>query len=413
MTGSNTLVARVENAGGVASTAFTHAYVLDTTPPAAPTVPALSAASDSGVSNTDHITNITTPTFTGNAEAGSTVTLFDGTTQVGTGMAAATGVWTITTSTLRNGTHSITSKATDVAGNVSAASAALAVTIDTVVPAAPSVPALTAASDSGVSHTDNITNVRTPTFTGTAEAGSRVSLFDGTTVIGTGNATATGVWTITASTLADGTHSVTAKAADAAGNVSAASSARSVTIDTTVIAPVLTSGTSSTLTGKGEAGASVTIFNGSASVGTALVGSNGNWSWQFAASSSPRTLTAVEVDKAGNVSPKSGLALIGTGAADKLVSTAGNDLLIGGAGADTFSFDAIFGKDVIADFTAGGAAHDMINFHGSTTLKSFANVMSHATQVGTGVVISQDANNTLTLNNVLKSSLTQADFRFV
>jgi hypothetical protein len=39
--------------------------------------------------------------------------------------------------------------------------------------------------------------------------------------------------------------------------------------------------------------------------------------------------------------------------------------------------------------------------------------MSHATQVGSGVVISMDANDTLTLNNVSRSSLTAADFTFV
>src|SRR5207302_863552 len=144
----------------------------------------------------------------------------------------------------------------DLAGNLGPL-ASKSVILD-VAAAAPTTPDLVAASDSGVSNTDNLTNVTKPTFTGTAEAGSTVSLFDGTTAIGTGNATSAGVWTITASTLADGTHSITAKATDAAGNISPASSALSVTIDTSIIAPVLTRGTSSTLTGKGEAGATVT-----------------------------------------------------------------------------------------------------------------------------------------------------------
>ena len=51
----------------------------DNTPPAAPSVPDLIATSDNGTSNTDNITSITTPTFTGTAEASSSVTLFDGT----------------------------------------------------------------------------------------------------------------------------------------------------------------------------------------------------------------------------------------------------------------------------------------------------------------------------------------------
>ena len=56
----------------------------------------------------------------------------------------------------------------------------------------------------GVSNTDNITNVTAPAFTGTAGAGSTVTLFDGTTVIGTGKANAAGVWTITSSVLQEG-----------------------------------------------------------------------------------------------------------------------------------------------------------------------------------------------------------------
>ena len=55
----------------------------DTTPPPAPSAPALTAASDSGASSSDAITNNTTPTFTGTAEAGSTVILYDGVTSVG------------------------------------------------------------------------------------------------------------------------------------------------------------------------------------------------------------------------------------------------------------------------------------------------------------------------------------------
>src|SRR5260370_3326586 len=62
-------------------------------------------------------------------------------------------------------------KVTDVAGNPSSASATFTVTEDTTAPNAPTVPDLIAASDSGTSSTDNITNVTTPTFSGTAEAG--------------------------------------------------------------------------------------------------------------------------------------------------------------------------------------------------------------------------------------------------
>src|SRR5205823_2990042 len=141
------------------------------------------------------------------------------------------GNWTISpTSPLNEGTHSITAEQRDVAGNV-ASSAALSITIDTTGPAAPATPDLTAASDSGSSSTDNITNDTTPTFTGTTEANSPVVLLEGSTVLGTTTADGSGNWSITSSTLSDGTHSITAKATDAAGN-STTSAALSVTIDT-------------------------------------------------------------------------------------------------------------------------------------------------------------------------------------
>ncbi len=88
----------------------------------------------------------------------------------------------------------------------------------------------------------------------------------------------------------------------------------------------------------------------------------------------------------------------------------GNDFMIGGAGADTFVFGAAFGNDVIADFAAAGAAHDIIDFHAISTLNSFASVQSHTTQVGSASVISDGSGNTLTLNNV---SQDQPDVRLI
>ena len=147
-------MARVENVDGLASAAFVHAYVLDQAAPAAPVAPDLLAVSDSGVSDTDNITNVAMPTFTGTAETGSMVTLFDGTTVIGTDVATA-GQWIITVqSALANGTHSMTATAADKAGNVSAASGALPVTVDTPIPS-PATPANFSITDvsTGVSGT--------------------------------------------------------------------------------------------------------------------------------------------------------------------------------------------------------------------------------------------------------------------
>jgi hypothetical protein len=101
-------------------------------PPAPPTLD-LVDASDTGVSNTDNVTNDTTLTFAGTAPPESTVELFADGGSLGTTAAAATGAWSLTTS-LTEGIHSITATATDAAGNVSDPSAPLIVTIDTTDP---------------------------------------------------------------------------------------------------------------------------------------------------------------------------------------------------------------------------------------------------------------------------------------
>jgi probable HAF family extracellular repeat protein len=67
---------------------------------------------------------------------------------------------------------------------------------------------------------------------GSAEAGSTVELFEGTTSKGTTKAdSSSGAWSISLSGLSEGAHTYTAKATDAAGNTSTASNSVSVTVD--------------------------------------------------------------------------------------------------------------------------------------------------------------------------------------
>ncbi len=100
-------------------------------------------------------------------------------------------------------------------------------------------PDLDVSSDTGASAIDNITNDNTPTFSGTVEAGATVLLMEGTNVLGSTTATGSGSWSITSSSLGDGSHTVFARATDGSGN-SADSGALAVTIDT--IAPAVDAG---------------------------------------------------------------------------------------------------------------------------------------------------------------------------
>ena len=112
----------------------TKAPYTDTTADAAPGTPDMTAGTDTGTSSTDSITSNTTPSFTMTCVTGSTVTLYDNVTSLGTGTCVASTV-TITSSALTSGTHAtIHATQTDPAGNVSVASGDLSVTIDTGTP---------------------------------------------------------------------------------------------------------------------------------------------------------------------------------------------------------------------------------------------------------------------------------------
>ena len=123
--------------GAANSLSANKAIVIDTTAPSAPGTPDLAAGSDTGPSNTDDITNDTTPAFTGTAEANSTVSVMSSLNgSLGTAAADGSGNWSFTAGALASGSHIITATATDAAGNTSAASAGLSLGIDTTAPTA-------------------------------------------------------------------------------------------------------------------------------------------------------------------------------------------------------------------------------------------------------------------------------------
>ncbi len=220
--GAHTIVASQTDAFGNIGTAAL-SFTLDTIAPAAPSTPNLAAGSDSGLSGTDNITNVTTPVFTGSgAEAGATVTLFDGTTVLGAATADGSGNWSITSSTLSGGSYTLTVKQTDIAGNTSLASAGLSVTIDTTAPTA--VATVTAISvDSGTAG-DFITNAASQTVSGTfigaLGAGEKIQVSaDGTTWVDATPQDRT--FSASGVTLSSGTGTLSVRTTDTVGNTTA------------------------------------------------------------------------------------------------------------------------------------------------------------------------------------------------
>ncbi|EMJ7624370.1 BapA prefix-like domain-containing protein [Enterobacter hormaechei] len=275
-------------------------------------------------------TDDTTPTLNGTAAANATITIYENGQQVGTAVADANGVWSFTTGTLANGSHTWTATATDAAGNVSPASPGFTLVVDTTVPAAP---VITQAIDdvgtiTGAIGSGQTTNDPLPRLVGTSEPLATVNIYEGTTLVGTGTADANGNWTVDITVpLGTGSHTFTAEATDQAGNTGAPSADFSLTIDTTPPAlPVLTSITDDvgnaatpvanggltndarpTLTGTAEAGATVTIYDNGVQIGTA-VATGGAWSFTPSTplADGPHNLTFSATDAVGNASAQTG-----------------------------------------------------------------------------------------------------------
>lgn len=310
---------------------------VDTVLPTQPTITTVTddVAPITGTVNSGQATNDPRPTITGSGEIGSTITILDNGTSIGTVVVGTGGTWTFTPTTdLGQGLHPITVTSTDAAGNVSAPSAGFSVNVDTLTTA----PVISSVTDnvgtpapviSGVPTNDN-----TPTFTGTAEANSTITISENGNVIGTALVDGTGNWNFTPNpALTDGSHNLTIITTDTAGNVSTATTFNAVIDTTAPIVPAitlvvddqtqvgnvtLTSGQSTkdtlpTLSGTSEANAVITLKDGNTIVGTTTANGNGEWSLDptTALGQGSHNLTVTATDAAGNISnPSSAFTVV-------------------------------------------------------------------------------------------------------
>jgi len=98
----------------------------------------------------------------------------------------------------------------------------------------------------------------------------------------------------------------------------------------------------------------------------------------------------------------------GSGADTLYVTGTAGTIMTGGAGHDTFAFPNVMGHDEVTNF---GIAKDTLQFN-ATLFSNFTAAMNAASQSGANTVFTIDTNDTVTLDNVTKTSLTAGNFHF-
>ena len=218
--GNGTLSVRTLDPAGNSTSGTGHGYTLDTTAPSGGT-PDLAAGSDSGLSNSDNITNVLAPTFT--VSLGSSVAVGDTVQLLLNGsplshplvhsvssadLTAQSISFTVSPGDLGpDGIKPISATFTDAAGD-STTGLALSVTLDT------SAPQVT------ISNAGGNTNQASQTISGTvdlADVGATVTVLDGAVPAGSGIVQSNGSWSAGV-TLNSGSNNLTAQVTDAAGN---------------------------------------------------------------------------------------------------------------------------------------------------------------------------------------------------
>ncbi|OKO71616.1 Ig-like domain-containing protein, partial [Bradyrhizobium sp. NAS96.2] len=327
------------------------------------------------------------------------------------------GAFSITTSALTQGAHTITAKATDAAGNTGAASSGYAVTIDTT---GPSVSGLQAAHNNNKasgSVSDNFAGTVTVHVLVSTNGGSTYT-DKGTTSVSVDGSSSTN-WSFTVPGGLGNGDKVEAYAVDSAGNQGA-------TIGP-VTAPAGVAGYDINLglVSSTQSGQVVTIQNVPTdwTFNSGIHNADGSWT---VANANVAALTVTPA--AGFV----GAVLLdvysmqtdGAGATHQLLTPdnieayapgspifawSGDDTLTGSSGHDTFVFSQPIGNDVVHSFEVSSDVIDLISYG----WQSFADVQTHTADDANGnAVITLADGQTITLDGVHAADLTAANFEF-
>jgi hypothetical protein len=390
------LVSQTDIAGNTSANGQLDAVIIDTTAAAAPR---LALASDTGVSNSDGITNKGTVNVSG-LEAGAS---WRYSTNGGSSWTIGTGSSFLLASG-SYGAGSILVRQTDIAGNASANGQLGAVTVDTTKPVTSA--AITAVIDNvgffqGIVDEFSGTDDATPTLRGTISAAlsadETLAIYNRDSFLG--NATvnnATKTWYFAPAILPNTTgvnYAITARVTDVAGNYSQ-SPIRYFWLDTTAsttttsitsvvdnvgnkqgalasgavtddITPTI-SGVLSAPLGTGE---TLRLYNGNKYLGLAIPADGvKTWASTSYLADGFYSINARVVDAVGNIGAASATQnfsidstsnqLIGNASANTLTATGAKDLITGLGGADTFRLASLTQStlanfDRITDFTIG------------------------------------------------------------
>jgi len=387
--------------------------VVDTTPP---TVTIFNSGGP-----TNHPTQTISGTVTdAEVPVGSTVTLFDNGTPIGTALVTG-GSWSKTVTLSGDGPHNIMAQNTDAAGNVGSGTVVFALDQDT-------------GEQVSLSFIDTLigsAGVKTVQY-----MVGGIDPSDDTAVItfkdhlgGTATATvnANGLATADLSTLVDGSITASMVVTDAARNSFDASASNSATLDAKPPHPVMLDAVagnkSTTLSGTAEANCNVSIFEDGNLIGTTRAGSDGSWSLQTnpITGNTIHSFTETAADLAGNTVKSTGVTLYtpasnevlkastGLGAGTDVLIGRPNDTLVAGSGPNTFVFNPSFGKETITGFDV---TRDVIRL--DHTMFPNANPTPTITNSSGNAVIVVDSTDTITLVGVTVAQLNAhlSDFSF-
>jgi Ca2+-binding RTX toxin-like protein len=247
-----------------------------------------------------------------------------------------------------------------------------------------------------------------------------VTIYDGSTKLGTVATGSSGAWTFTTGALATGLHAFMATAMDQAGNIGATSSGA---VDVAVGSATLAgkAGSANILIGTGGSD-NFYVYNTADKVsqvagGYGIIVSSANYTLpthvdmlEIYGNATLGTGNSDSINYLYDFSSVASTLKAGSGADSLCVYGTAGTTLTGGAGKDTFIFaNKLMGQDTVTNFSA---KKDVLQFN-SSLFANFAAAMADAKQVGANTVFTIDGHDSVTLQNVAKTGLAASNFHFV